>query len=248
MSKSDRSLAAVVLAAGKGKRMKSDLPKVLHPLGGQPMVCRVLDMLQQLQVDRSIAVIGHKAELVRETLADQPVSFADQTEQLGTGHAVMMARDELDGFEGDVIVLAGDVPMLRASTVRSLLKEHRERSAVGTVLTAILPDPAGYGRVVRNKDGLVLKIVEHKDADEDELKIAEINTGTFVFDKTALYEALDSVDNKNSQGEYYLTDVMQIFLEKGLITAASCVEDYRETLGVNSKEQLAELEKHIAAF
>jgi len=235
-------LAAIVLAAGKGKRMKSDLPKVLHEVAGKPMVMRVIDTLRKLDVERVVVVIGHRADLVREKLADTGVEFVEQREQLGTAHAVGMAKESLADFDGNVIVLAGDVPLLRVESITELIEEHSKTNAAGTVLTAKLPDPTGYGRIVRDDNNMILKIVEHKDASEEERKIAEINTGTFVFSKKPLFEALGKVDNNNKQGEYYLTDVMQIFQDQGLSTAGSCVADYRETLGINSREQLEEIE------
>lgn len=238
-------MIAVVLAAGKGKRMKSDLPKVLHLLAGKPIVEHVLDMLGELNVAQTVVVVGHQAERVMESISRFGVSFAQQKEQLGTGHAVQMTEDKLaDGID-DVLVLAGDVPLLRAATVTKLLNEHANRGAIATVLTAVLPDPAGYGRIVRGDDGMILKIVEHKDATEAERKIAEINTGIFVFKKKELFDALRRVDNKNAQEEYYLTDVMQIFLEQGLPTAGYCAQDYRETVGINSAEELERLEAII---
>lgn len=242
MSKVFRPLAAIVLAAGKGKRMKSDLPKVLHDVAGKPMVQHVIDTLRKVEIEKIVVVIGHGADLVREKLADSDVEFVEQKEQLGTGHAVQMAKDSLKEFDGDVVVLAGDVPLLRTETITELVREHRRTEAVGTVLTAKLPDPTGYGRIVRDSNNMISKIVEHKDASEEEKLIAEINTGTFIFNKSSLFEALDKVDNKNKQGEYYLTDVMQIFQDQRLPTAGYCVSDYRETLGVNSREQLEEIE------
>ncbi|MBD3381200.1 MAG: NTP transferase domain-containing protein [candidate division Zixibacteria bacterium] len=235
--------AAVVLAAGKGKRMKSDLPKVLHEIGGRPLVCHVADSLVELGLKRAVFVVGFKKEMVIEALSDYDYDFAVQDEQLGTGHAVMMARDKLAEFEGDILVLLGDVPFLRPRTVAGLLDEHRRRGAVATVLTADLPDPTGYGRIVRADSGLVKKIVEHKDATEKERRITEINSGTFVFNRKALFSGLDLIDNSNSQGEYYLTDLMEIFLSQGRITAAYKTDDYREVSGINSREQLEELKK-----
>ncbi|MBU1320159.1 MAG: NTP transferase domain-containing protein [candidate division Zixibacteria bacterium] len=242
MSSKPYPLVAVVLAAGKGKRMKSDLPKVLHLLAGKPIIEHVLDTLRELDIDKTVVVVGHQAERVIDAISRFGVSFAEQKQQLGTGHAVQMTEEQLSDFDGDVVVLAGDVPMLRAETVKNLLAEHRKRGAVATVLTAMLPDPTGYGRIVRDPGGMILKIVEHKDASDDERRISEINTGIFVFEKKRLFEALSRVDNENSQGEYYLTDVMQIFLEQGLPTAGYCAEDYRETVGVNSTDELERLE------
>ncbi len=233
--------AAIVLAAGMGKRMKSDLPKVLHELNGKPLVGWVADTLTGLDINRVVVVVGYKKEMVVDFLKDYDFKFVEQAEQLGTGHAVMMAEKELEDFQGEVIVLAGDVPMIRKETIQRLFDEHRNRGAVATVLTSEPPDPTGYGRVIRNSRGLVEKIVEHKDASEEELKAGEINTGTFVFNKKDLFEGLKKIDNKNVQGEYYLTDLMEIFLKEGKITAAYMTDDYREALGINSSEQLKEV-------
>jgi len=242
MKSNNRKLAAIVLAAGKGKRMKSDLPKVLHQLAGKPLVAHVLDTLKTLSASPVVVVVGHKAEMVKNAIVDPGVDFVEQKELLGTGHAVMATESKLRDFDGDALVLAGDVPLLKVDTVEKLITEHRSQKAVATVLTAVVPDPSGYGRIVRGENGMILRIVEHKDASEEERAVKEINTGSFVFDSESLFAALKQVRNDNSQGEYYLTDVMQIFLEKGLPTAGYCAEDYRQTLGVNSQTELAELE------
>jgi bifunctional UDP-N-acetylglucosamine pyrophosphorylase/glucosamine-1-phosphate N-acetyltransferase len=247
MSDNYRKLAAVVLAAGKGKRMKSDLPKVLHEVAGRPIVLHVLDTLIELEVEKTILVVGHQAERVIRAIERPGIVFVEQKELLGTGHAVMMVEEDLRSFDGDILVLLGDAPLLRASTVKMLIAEHERRDAAGTVLTAILPDPTGYGRIVRDRDGLIVKIVEHKDATVEEREIAEINSGTFVFKKAPLFEALGRIDNSNKQGEYYLTDVMQVFLESGMPTAGYCVDDHREALGVNSAEELAALDAQMRA-
>ena len=238
-------LAAIVLAAGKGKRMKSDLPKVLHTLAGKPIVEYVLDTLVKLNVDRTIMVVGYQAQRVIDAVNRPDVVFVEQKKQLGTGHAVQMTESKLKDFSGDIVVLAGDVPLLKPETIRNLLDEHIEKAAVATVLTAVLPDPTGYGRIVRDKDAMILKIVEHKDTTKEEKNIAEINTGTFIFKKAPLFDALKKINNNNSQGEYYLTDVMQIFLDNGMLTAGYCAKDYRETIGINSSRDLAQAEDLI---
>jgi UDP-N-acetylglucosamine diphosphorylase/glucosamine-1-phosphate N-acetyltransferase len=242
MGNIERQLSAVVLAAGKGKRMRSQLPKVLHKIAGKALVAHVLDTLNELGVRNIVVVTGYGADLVKSALRDYQVQYVLQAEQLGTGHATQVTEAEFSDFEGDVLVLAGDVPLLRADTLRDLIDVHRDRGAVATVLTARLPDPSGYGRIVRDRNSKVLKIVEHKDATESEKEIDEINTGTFVFEVGPLFDALHWITNDNNQGEYYLTDVMKIFLDRGQVTAAHCVSDYRETLGVNSPEELAEAE------
>ena len=238
-----KKTAAIVLAAGKGVRMKSDLPKVLHELNGRPMIQYLAETLEDLGLAKAVIVVGYKRHLVEEALADYDFDFAVQEKQLGTGHAVMMAEEALSNFDGDVLVLAGDVPFIRKETIKNLLDLHNKKNAVATVLTSEPPDPSGYGRVIRDSQDLVEKIVEHKDCSKEELQIGEINTGTFVFRKRELFENLKHIDNRNVQGEYYLTDLMEIFLRQGKRTAAFKTDDYREALGINSREQLEELAK-----
>ncbi|MGO1678302.1 MAG: sugar phosphate nucleotidyltransferase, partial [Ruoffia tabacinasalis] len=205
---------AVVLAAGKGTRMKSELYKVLHTINGISMVEHVLRAVQQSNVERIVTIVGHGAETVRDVLADRS-EFALQEEQLGTGHAVLQAKDLLKDEEGSTLVICGDTPLFSAETLNQLFEFHEESNAKGTILTAIAEDPTGYGRVVRQSDKEVSRIVEQKDANEEEQAITEINTGTYVFNNKALFEALDKVGNENAQGEYYLPDVISIMKEAG---------------------------------
>lgn len=223
--------------------MKSDLPKVLHELNSRPMILYLAETLEKINFDKVVAVVGYKKDLVIETLKNYKFEFAVQAEQLGTGHAVMMAEDIMADFDGDVFVLAGDVPFLKEETILNLHKTHLQSKAAVTVLTSVPPDPSGYGRVIRDSNGMVKKIVEHKDCSPEELEIGEINTGTFVFDNRELFEGLKHIDNRNAQGEYYLTDLMEIFLKQGKKTAAYKTDDYREALGINSRQQLKELAK-----
>jgi bifunctional UDP-N-acetylglucosamine pyrophosphorylase/glucosamine-1-phosphate N-acetyltransferase len=243
------NIAAVVLAAGKGERMKSDLPKVLHEMLGRPMIEFVLDTLMSLGINKIYVVIGYQAELVKKALAtfEDRVDYVLQSEQRGTGHAVQMAEKALAGFEGDVLVLAGDVPFLSAETITSLIEVHRREKAAATVLSSIPPDPANYGRIVR-KPGtdLVDYIVEHKDASDEEKKIGEINTGTFCFDSRYLFDSLREIRDDNAQGEYYLTDIMGILRARGLKAAVYLTDNADEALGVNSAEQKADLEAKFA--
>lgn len=234
--------AAVVLAAGKGKRMKSDLPKVLHEINGRPMVAILLDTLKRQNFDRIIVVIGHKGELVQKALTDYKVDFAWQREQLGTGHAVKMAHEQLKDFEGITLVCAGDVPYLSGDSIERLLEVHQRTGAATTCLSAILDDPSGYGRIVRESGTEFMKdIVEHKDASEEIRQIREINSGTFCFDNQQLFEVIDEIRADNAQQEYYLTDAVKILHGKGLKAAVVAVEEPDEVRGVNSKEQLEEL-------
>ncbi|MBN1213187.1 MAG: NTP transferase domain-containing protein, partial [candidate division Zixibacteria bacterium] len=231
--------AAVVLGAGKGKRMKSDLPKVLHEIHNRPMITILLDTLIKLKFERIVVVIGHRGELVQESLAGYPVEFAWQREQLGTGHAVQMARDLLADFDGTLLVAAGDVPFLSRPSIERLMEVHGKSGAAATCLSAVFEDPTGYGRILRDGDSdFIEAIVEHKDASEAILKIKEINTGTFCFDNKKLFEIIDRIDNKNAQGEYYLTDAVKIMHRNGLKVAVVIAEDPEEVKGVNSKKQL----------
>ncbi|MGG2067672.1 bifunctional UDP-N-acetylglucosamine diphosphorylase/glucosamine-1-phosphate N-acetyltransferase GlmU [Bacillus sp. S14(2024)] len=232
---------AVILAAGKGTRMKSSLYKVLHPVCGKPMVQHVVDQVSQLEVQKLVTVVGHGAEKVQDQLGSAS-EFALQTEQLGTAHAVMQAADALGNEEGTTLVICGDTPLITAETMEALLKQHEEAGAMATVLTACIEEPTGYGRIVRNENGHVEKIVEHKDANEVERAIKEINTGTYCFDNKALFASLSKVSNENVQGEYYLPDVIEILKNEGHIVSAYQTEHFDETLGVNDRVALSQAE------
>lgn len=235
-------LLAVILAAGKGTRMKSTLPKVLHKIGGKPMVQQVMNAADLAGAKRKIVVVGFGAESVETALGNQ-AEYVVQQEQLGTGHAVMQASEILKDFEGTVMVLCGDTPLLQGQTLAKLFAEHQAAKASATVLTACMPDPTGYGRVIRNENGQVLKIVEQKDAASGELAVNEVNTGIYCFERKALFEALNSINCNNMQGEYYLTDVIGILAKSQDKVWAVQVDEYQETLGINSRMQLAEAEK-----
>ncbi len=238
------SLAIVIMAAGKGTRMQSDLPKVLHEANGKPLVAYVIEKSQALDPEKIVLIVGHKAELVRQATAAFPVDYALQEPQLGTGHAVMQAEPYLNDFDGEVIILSGDAPLFTARTLRELIGFHRSRQAVATVLTAAMEDPAGYGRIIRNGGGEeVLKIVEHKDATEEERAVNEINSGVYVFNAAELFSALHGITNQNAQGEYYLTDVFGICFGKGKKVCAFKVADANEIRGINTLEQLREAEQ-----
>jgi bifunctional UDP-N-acetylglucosamine pyrophosphorylase / glucosamine-1-phosphate N-acetyltransferase len=232
---------AVVLAAGQGTRMKSKRHKVLHPVCGKPMVRHVLDSLQQAGIQRTLVVIGSLAEQVREELGEQ-VEFVYQSEQLGTGHAVMQAIPQLTGFEGTTLVCYGDTPLISAETIRAMLSTHQEKGAAATVLTAIVDQPFGYGRIIRDTDGSVMRIVEEKDATAEEKAVTEVNSGTYCFDNRALLQALSQLDNNNAQKEYYLTDCLSIIRSQGLRVEAYTVQDSDEILGVNDRAQLAHVD------
>ena len=233
---------AIILAAGQGTRMKSKLYKVLHPVCGKPMVQHVVDQISQLKIDKIVTITGHGAEEVKKTLGDQ-TEYVLQAEQLGTGHAVMQAKDLLSGKSGTTLVVCGDTPLIKAETMEALFNHHEEAGASVTVLTADADDPTGYGRIVRNAEGYVEKIVEHKDATEEERMISEINTGTYCFNNQDLFEALKDVTNHNVQGEYYLPDCLEILKNKGKMVTAFKTADFGETLGVNDRVALSEAER-----
>lgn len=236
--------AAVILAAGKGTRMNSNRPKVLHHLAGKPLVRHVVDAALNAGVSQVIMVIGHGGEEVKATLGEG-FTYAWQREQLGTGHAVMQAMDHLEPDVEQVVVLSGDVPLLRDTTIQQLIDQFVKAKAKGAVLTAHVEDPAGYGRIVRDEHNLVEKIVEHGDASLEELAIQEINSGTYCFDRQTLAECLTAIKPDNVQGEYYLTDVVQVMRGRSLPVIAHPVEDFLEIMGINNRVQLAQAEKII---
>jgi len=223
--------------------MKSDLPKVFHEILGEPMLTYVLETVKKLASQQTYLVIGHKKDLIMDYYRDWNLKFVVQEEQLGTGHAVMQVKSYLEDFSGTVLILAGDVPLLSETTLRKLIDFHLKHKAAATDLTTELEDAGNYGRIVRNEKGEIVKIVEKKDASPEELKIKEINTGTFCFDKDALFEALAEVRPENVQKEYYLTDTLEILKRKGHSVCAFRAEDPSETLGVNTKEELVSVEK-----
>ncbi|AZY50598.1 bifunctional UDP-N-acetylglucosamine diphosphorylase/glucosamine-1-phosphate N-acetyltransferase GlmU [Bordetella avium] len=241
-------LNVVILAAGLGKRMQSDLPKVLHTLAGQPMLGHVLESARDLQPGRIVVVVGHGAERVEAAYAGQAgLSFALQRPQHGTGHAVQQAVPQLmegDGAEDATLVLYGDVPLVQPETLRRLMAARGQGVAV---LTEVLPDATGYGRIVRDAQGQVTRIVEHKDANEQERAIKEVNTGILVAPTAKLKDWLTRIDNNNAQGEYYLTDIIALAVADGVTVSAAQPAASWETLGVNSRAQQAELERRWQA-
>jgi UDP-N-acetylglucosamine pyrophosphorylase len=241
--------AAIIMAAGQGKRMKNpDTAKVLYEVGGKPMIGHVVELAHACHASPVVVIIGHQREAVREYLdtLDAGVVTCVQDPQLGTGHAVMQAEGVLEKHHGDVIVLSGDVPLLRQSTIGNILKVHQETDASVTVLTAEMPDPTGYGRIVRRDDGSVEKIVEHRDATEEELGIGEINSGIYVFKTKDLFSTLKKLNPHNAQAEYYLTDVFGIFRSEGKRISAVRAQDRDEINGVNTVEQLERVNEWYA--
>jgi len=239
----EKRTSALILAAGKGVRMKSDMPKVLHKVCGTPMLQYVLEAARGAGLDPVRVVIGYGAERIREHFAGANVEWIEQKEQLGTGHAVMTATPMYKGFSGDVVALYGDVPLLKAETISALLAAHRRAKALCTVLTAKVDDPTGYGRIVRSKSGALKAIVEQRDATKAQLKIREMNSGIMAFDGPTLFETIRRVKNDNSQREYYLTDVVEMLSRKRGKVATFTVDDPREILGINSRAQLAEVSR-----
>lgn len=237
-SDGERSAAVVVLAAGESKRMKSRLVKVLHPLAGKPVIAHVLAPLRRLGMARTLVVVGYQRELVQEALAGSGVEFVIQAEPLGTGHALLQSRPLLAGFAGDLVVTAGDTPLLREETLRRLLAHHRETGAAVTILTAELADPGGYGRILRDGDSVV-GIVEHRDATAEQLRIREINTAVYCFRAAEALPALDRLERDNRQGEYYLTDLPALLRDAAGGLQAVRIEDPSEILGINDRAQLA---------
>ena len=232
----------VVLAAGKGTRMKSKLYKVLHKVCGKTMVEHVVDAAQGVNPAEIVTIVGTGAGDVEKVLADKS-KFAFQEKQLGTGDAVMTAREELGDKDGATLVVTGDTPLFTTDTFNELFKYHAEKGNAATVLTAEAPNPFGYGRIIRDDQGNVLRIVEQKDGNPEELKVKEINTGVFCFDNQKLFEALKHVDNDNAQGEYYLTDVLEILRNSGERVGAYKMPDFSESLGVNDRIALAQATK-----
>lgn len=229
----------IILAAGKGTRMKSKLYKVLHPVAGKPMVEHIIERVIETKPSEIVTVVGHGAEKVKEQLGDR-TEYVVQAEQLGTGHAVMQAAEFLKGKKGTTLVISGDTPLLTSQTIDHLFDYHQGKKASATILTAHADDPTSYGRIIRDHVGIVEKIVEQKDATPEEIRIQEINTGTYCFDNEALFDALEKIGTNNAQGEYYLTDIIEILKADGKTVAAYQTEDFEESIGVNDRLALAE--------
>lgn len=251
MSPLSHNPAAIILAAGKGTRMKGDLPKVVHPVGGRPMICAVVDACIQAGCGRVIVVVGYKQELVRQALAAYPqVEYAVQDQQLGTGHAVLCAKDTLLNGAGngasvaeDVLVLCGDGPLVRAATLKALLERHTRTGAAATLATAVIDDPAGYGRIVRDNTGRFAAIVEHKNATDAQRAINEVNPSYYCFKTGELYAALAMVGRNPASGEYYLTDTLEVLLAKGNGVEVEAAVPPGDVLSINTPEDLAVVDR-----
>jgi len=236
-------VASIILAAGKGTRMRSRLPKVIHNVCGKPMLAHVIKAAYEAGISRNIVVIGHEAEMVREAIDNSEVEWVYQSAQLGTGHAVMQAESLLAEFRGNILILCGDTPLIKPETLAQLIQAHLLSGNAATVLTALMDDPTGYGRIIRDDDGRVLKIVEHRDAAADQLKLKEINTGIYCFNSPKLFAGLKKITAVNTQGEYYLTDVLSVLRNDGESIGAVTVRDPLETMGINNRVQLAEADR-----
>ena len=240
---------AIILAAGKGTRMKSDLPKVLHPVCGRPMLAYVLDTARQAGSSRLLVVVGHRADLVKETFADdaKDISWVLQSPQNGTGHAVMVCKRELAGLEGPVLVLAGDGPLIRPETLRQLIETHQATGAACTLATSILPEPGGYGRIVRDQAGNLVGIVEALDATASQKTIREVNVSIYCFDAAALRDVIGRLKNHNAKGEYYLTDTLGLLVAGGRKIAAVAAVPTQDVLSINTLDELQHVSDIMAA-
>jgi len=237
------SPSAIILAAGKGTRMKSDLPKVVHPVGGKPMVCAVVDACRAAGCGRIVVVVGYKQELVREALAGYDnIEFAVQEEQLGTGHAVMMAAPMFKPAAGEVFILAGDGPLIREATLRKVIDTHRSARASCTLATSVIDDPTGYGRITRDVQGRFLAIVEHKNCTPEQLKIREVNPSYYCFDAAELFESLKRVGRNPVSNEYYITDVPELLLKGGKSVEVLPAVPPEDVLSINTLEDLAKVD------
>lgn len=234
------ALKALIMAAGKGTRMRSNLPKVIHSAHGKPMVVRILETLKKLVVDESILILGYKKEEILEKISEytNDISYVVQKEQLGTGDAIIRAKEKLEDYDGDIIILCGDTPLIKTVTLENLYNFYKEEKASGIILTANFKNPFGYGRI-KKENGKVLKIVEENEATLEEKLIKEVNAGVYIFNSKELFVALDKIDNNNEKGEYYLTDVIEIMAKENKKIVTYQLEDSVEILGVNSKVELA---------
>ncbi len=241
----DHPVYGLVLAAGLGTRMKSSRAKVLHEVHDKPMLLHVMDTIRKLSLDYTYVIVGHQREKVAELLSGYKAGCIIQAEQLGTGHAVLCAEKELIGTGGSVLILSGDVPLIRAETLKEMLADHSRNKPVLTLMTTLMDDPTNYGRIVRNSEGRLQGIVEEKDASAEQKKIREINAGIYCAEIPFLFEALHKVGTDNKQGEMYLTDIVKIAIDAGLQVDTFSGASSDEVLGVNSRDELAAAERYL---
>ena len=238
------NLVIAILAAGKGKRMKSSLPKVLHQINNKTLIENVIETSLKLNSNKIIVIVGYKKELIKNKLSNYTIEFAEQNEQKGTGHAIQQCKKNIENLKGNILILSGDVPMISQRTLSDLIKSHIENNSKASLISAEIINPRGYGRIKRDSQNCFISIVEHKDATEDELKINEINAGIYIFDIRTLFSKLSKIKNNNSQGEYYLGDVLK-HIDKSEISIFK-TSNQSEILGINNAEQLNEIiEKNI---
>jgi UDP-N-acetylglucosamine diphosphorylase/glucosamine-1-phosphate N-acetyltransferase len=241
-----KHISTIILAAGKGTRMQSDQAKVLHRLCGEPLLAYSLRLAETIRSDKIVVIVGHQAERVREAFPAPEFIFVDQLPQLGTGHAVLQARDQFSDYTGVILILCGDVPCLKVATVQSLIDHHCREHASVTVMTTMLNDPGSYGRVITGKNGDVLRIVEARDATDQEKKVREINTGIYCADSRFLFEAVAQIRKDNSQQEYYLTDIIEIACKRGCRVRSFVAADPIEVMGVNTPEDLEKARDYLS--
>ncbi len=241
-----KPMRTLILAAGKGTRMGSELAKVLHQIHGKPLLDYVVEVARAAGSEEIVVIVGHQADLVRETFAGRGLIFIEQREQLGTGHAVLQARQAFAGYDGDVLILCGDVPLLPLETVKRLGDEHAASGATVSVLSAEVENPRGYGRIVKDGTGALKKIVEERDATDEERTIREINSGIYLVASPFLFAAVSRITNHNNQKEYYLTDIIEIANREGLMVHACLAEDARSVMGINTPEELQQAANYRA--
>jgi UDP-N-acetylglucosamine diphosphorylase/glucosamine-1-phosphate N-acetyltransferase len=244
----DNKFSVIILAAGKGKRMKNnDIPKVLAELAGKPLIGHVLDQAELLNPEKTAVVVGHHKDKVIEyieSLKLKKILYAEQLEQLGTGHAVQQTEKYFNGYDGDILILCGDVPLLQAQSINEFINEHIDNAADCSVLSTIMPNPTGYGRIVRSNTGDFICITEEKDASEKVKLINEINSGVYIVKSKSLFDSINQLKNNNAQGEYYLTDIIQILSNLGKKVQAVVGPKFIELQGINSPEDLEIAEKY----
>lgn len=239
-----RDIRAIILAAGKGVRMNSDIPKVLHPLRGKPIILHVIDSLRGAGIDEIIIVVGYKGDMLIEVIGNS-VDYVWQYEQLGTGHAVSQTEKALGDFSGSVLLACGDAPLIRSETFKRMIVESEKGDTKAVVLAMIQKKPDGYGRIIKDEKGHVKRIVEDKDASSEERQIIDVNTGTYIFEKDSLFSSLRILDKNNAQGEYYLTDAIEQISSSGYSVRSVTIDNPIEGSGINSKQELQMLEKYM---
>ena len=239
----NKKLSIVIMAAGRGTRMNSELPKVLHRLSGETLLNHVIATAEELTPENIVTVVGHEAQMVQDSVNNNDILFSMQKDQKGTGHAVMQTQNHLENFDGNTLVLSGDVPLISKDTLHSLIVKHEINNYDATMLTAEINNPTGYGRVIRDNKNNLKYVCEHKDCNEQELEINEINSGIYVFNNKLLFDLLPKLDNNNAQAEYYLPDVLTLIVNSNGNVGLKRTSDFIEIQGINTLEQLSELEK-----